>query len=204
MHTKEERYDVKYLERALIKAAETNNVDAVQLLLDHVKPSKFWVLDELTDALQVAFSAAAEAGRDEFIRFAVAKKLHDRSVPSAALYWAAEHGHNEWIKLLLDNGADVNSTVGTFGRTALRVAAMQGQVDCLTTLIEHGADVEARAFDWSPLHLATNNGHTECVTALLRHGADINSRSWRPNTPKHTQHNVLVTLHEMTCTARGL
>ena len=74
----EELLDVKHLEGALTRAATDNNVDVVQLLLDHSLP---W---EETKALWVVFSAAAKAGRDKFMRFAVAIKLCDRSVPSAS------------------------------------------------------------------------------------------------------------------------
>ena len=179
---KGERYDVEYLERALVKAAETKNMDVVQLLLDHVVESWF----NVTNALLVVFSTAAKLGRDEFMRLTVAIKLRDRSVPSTALRWAAEHGQSEWIKPLLDNGADVNWTVGGYGHTALHAAAVNGHVDCLTTLIEHGADVNAGAgVRRTPLHFAARRGHTECVTALLRHGADVNSRDRYGRTPLH-------------------
>ena len=70
--------------------------------------------------------------------------------------------------------------------TAVHVAAAYGQIDCLTTLIEHGADVNAWAGDWgTPLHRAVLNGHTKCVTALLRHGADASSRSRIGDTSLH-------------------
>ena len=148
-------------------------MDVVQLLLDHF-PS-----NDLDEALWVVFSAAAKAGIDEFMTLTAAIKLRDRSVPSDALRWAAERGHKELIKPLLDNGVDVNSTDGLYGRPALHDAAANGHVDCLTTLIEHGADVDARAGGWIPLHNVALRGHTECVTALLQHGADINSRDRR-------------------------
>ena len=81
-------------------------MDVVQLLLDHVES------DDVTDALWVVFSAAAKVGRDELMRLTDAIKLRDKSVPTEALRWAAGRGHNEWIKPLLDNGVDVNSTDG--------------------------------------------------------------------------------------------
>ena len=175
-----ERYDFKCLEGALNKAVEANNVDVVQLLLDHVES---WLV---TDALGVVFSAAAKAGRDEFMRFAVAIKLSDRSVPSAALYWAAGHGHSEWIKPLLGNGADVSSTDDGYGHTAIHAAAVNGHVDCLTALIEHGTDLNAGDdCRWTPLHIAARRGHTECVTALLQHDADINIKGFGDYTPLH-------------------
>ena len=128
---------------------------------------------------------AATAGRDVLVRFAVAINLPFRSVPSAALRWAAEHGHNELIKPLLENGANVNSTDGVSGPTGLHAAARKGHADCLTTLIEHGANVNAVAGNLTPLHSATFCGHIECVTALLRHGADVNSRVCGGDTPLH-------------------
>ena len=125
---KAERYDFKNSKEVLTKAVEANNVDAVQLLLDRV------VSLELLDALWVVFREAAKAGRDEFLRLTETVKLRDRSVPSEALRWAAEHGHNEWIKPLLDNGADVNGD--GHNHIYLCVAAANGQVTCPTTLIE--------------------------------------------------------------------
>ena len=203
------RCDMKCIKRALTRAVEANNVDAVQLLLDHVN------LLHITDALWTVFSAAAEAGRNALMIVTAAIKLRGISVPSAALYWAAAHGLNEVIKHLLDNGVDVNSTDlhrvlhaaalyghadclktllqhgvdvnsadGLFVDTALDAAAWNGH-DCLTTLIEHGADVNAGAGDWTPFHSAAFYGHTECVTALLQHGADINIRSSFGDTPLH-------------------
>ena len=119
------------------------------------------------------------------MRFAVAIKLHRRSVPSAALHWASEHGQNEWIKPLLDKGVDVNSTECGCSDTALHATAANGHVDCLTTLVEHGADVNAGADVWTPLHDAADCCNTECVIALLRHGAEINRRTCVGSTPFH-------------------
>ena len=140
----------------------------------------------VTDALRVMFREAATAGRDDFMSLTAAIKLQpDNSVSSAALCWAAERGYGEWLKPLLDNGVDVNSTGRGLGLTALHAAASNGQVDCLTTLVEHGADVNAGAGVGTPLHSAASWDHTECVTALLRHGADINSGDCGGNTPLH-------------------
>ena len=173
-----ERYEAEYLEG--LEAIVATNVGAVQLLLDHVESR------DVNDVLWLMFSVAAEAGRAKFMRLALAVKLRDRSVPSAALRWAAEHGHNDWIKQLLDNGADVNSTGRGDSDTALCAAVVSGHIDCLTTLIQHGADVNAGTSDWTSLHCAAHWNRIECVTALLRHGADINIRNRFGDTALHT------------------
>ena len=87
-------------------AAEANNVEVVQLLLDHVRS-----LQAVT-TLCVVLVAAAEVRRKEFMRLALSINLRGRSQPSVALRWAAECGHSEWIKPLLDNGVDVNTNYG--------------------------------------------------------------------------------------------
>ena len=125
-----DRHEVDYINGALTRTATNNNVNVVQPLLDHVE--KRGLKGPLCDV----FSAAANVGRHEFMQFAAAINLCDGSVSSEALCWAAEHGHNDWIKPLLDNGAKVNSTHGRYRDTALHAAARNCQIVCLTTLIE--------------------------------------------------------------------
>ena len=176
----EKKLEWKCLEGALVKASAATNVDAVQLLLDHVESR------HVTDALRVMFRAAATAGRDDFMSLSAAIKLQpDNSVPSADLCWAAGRGYSAWLKPLLDNGVDVNSTGRGLGLTALHAAASNGHVDCLTTLIEHGADVNAGTGVGTLLHSTASWDYTEYVTVLLQHGADINSRDCGGSTPLH-------------------
>jgi excisionase family DNA binding protein len=54
----------------------------------------------------------------------------------------------------------------------------EGDFAALKSLIDSGADVNARSSDgWTPLMLATIKGHTEMVEALLKNGADSNARN---------------------------
>ena len=47
------------------------------------------------------------------------------------------------IELLLENGADCN-VVDAHGRGALHVASLQGDMDVVVTLLEHGARIDAQ------------------------------------------------------------
>ncbi|HKS26489.1 MAG TPA: ankyrin repeat domain-containing protein [Pyrinomonadaceae bacterium] len=63
-------------------------------------------------------------------------------------------------------------------RLSLHRAVDEGDFAALKSLIEGGADVNARSSDeWTPLMLATIKGHTEMVKALLENGADTNARN---------------------------
>ncbi len=57
------------------------------------------------------------------------------------------------------------------------VAASQGKLDVVTSLLAGGADVNAKdSGDDTPLMFAAGNAHTDIVKLLLAHGADVNAR----------------------------
>lgn len=63
-------------------------------------------------------------------------------------------------------------------RLSLHRAVDEGDFAALKSLIDAGADVNARSSDeWTPLMLATIKGHTQMVEALLKNGADSNARN---------------------------
>ena len=90
-----------------------------------------------------------------------------------ALMLAAQYGHTETVKLLLDRGADVN-TKTNYGNTALIKAAFYGLTEAATLLLDRGADIHATDNDGSSaLMAATQNGHNKCLYELLEYGAKL-------------------------------
>ena len=59
-----------------------------------------------------------------------------------ALMFAAEAGHVDTLKLLINRGADVNDTDKVDGSTALIYAAKQGKAVSMNILMDAGADVD--------------------------------------------------------------
>ena len=76
--------------------------------------------------------------------------------------WAAWHGHVDVVKVLIQNGADVNA-VAVNKWTALHFAAENGHVDVAKVLIQNGADVNAVHKDKrTALHIAAGSeGHVD-------------------------------------------
>lgn len=83
-----------------------------------------------------------------------------------ALCGAAEHGHCDCVRLLVEHGADVRRD----SSDVLHLAAKQGETECVSLLLHLGADIHSDS-DLA-LRLAAKNGHADCVSLLLDRGAD--------------------------------
>lgn len=75
---------------------------------------------------------------------------------------------------LVAGDADVSLPIGTFNRSVLHLAALEGHLDLLRALIEGGADVNAAdECGWTPLHAAARGNQVESIDALVEAGASI-------------------------------
>ncbi|CAB0040958.1 unnamed protein product [Trichogramma brassicae] len=92
-----------------------------------------------------------------------------------ALIFAATKGKLQFVRHLIDHGADVNAE-DVDNWTALLCAAKEGHTEVCMELIEHGAKLEHRdAGGWTALMWAAYKNHGSTVTLLLSRGADVNA-----------------------------
>lgn len=93
----------------------------------------------------------------------------EKRVFRAAIHWAAWHGSEPIVRLLLDR-ADMRAF--TSKRPALHVAAMQGHANIVNLLLENGAEIGVLDADgYTPLELAIENKSLDVISLLQKRGA---------------------------------
>ncbi|QGQ99286.1 ankyrin repeat domain-containing protein [Paenibacillus psychroresistens] len=103
---------------------------------------------------------------------------------------AAHFGNEETVKLLLDQGADVNarSVDGNLNNMAIHAAIAGNYEHIVNLLIEHGADVNVKCegewrLGFSPLHVAGYFGRGSIIDVLLKAGAEKTAKNDNGETP---------------------
>lgn len=104
----------------------------------------------------------------------VKKAANSQALAATALYWAAEQGHIDVVRILLDYGAQVDAPTAPPTFTPLISAARNGYSSIVSILLGFGAKIDAEDDDGrTALIHAAANGHLEVVQALLAGGADV-------------------------------
>ncbi|KND87255.1 Ankyrin repeat domain-containing protein 17 [Tolypocladium ophioglossoides CBS 100239] len=94
-----------------------------------------------------------------------------------ALQAASSGGHTETVRLLLEEGADVNAQ-GSNYENALRAASSTNHTETVRLLLERGAEINAQSGEYgNALQAASFSGHTETIRLLFERGAEVNAQS---------------------------
>jgi ankyrin repeat protein len=161
---------------ALLNAAKEGHTESLRLILE---------ADLEIDAKDIhgatALMHATQRGDTEMVRL-ILQKNPDVNLRedgrwgsfSPALKMAAEGGHVDIVKLLLEHGADT-SDQAVLG-TALWGAARSCEPNILQLMLDNGAVVNTGRYAKSPLLQATGCSDVEIVKTLLENGADVNRR----------------------------
>ena len=155
---------------------------------------------------------ACAEGHADVVRYLI--EQHSASVnpdgDDGPMIEASEHGHFDVVKLLIKQGANVDSydddlallkacnnghadvvkllikhgaIGGPSNDASLALACISGSVDAVQLLVQQGANVHAR--DDHPVIVASANGRVDLVQLLIQHGAKIDAIDARHLSPLH-------------------
>ena len=170
---------------SLIKATSKNGASAI-LVAVYVRQKPIADL-LLATGVELNIFEAAATGQLERVRELLKKNpelVHAYSPDG----WTPLHlnfGNVEIARLLIDNGADINSVAhNKLVATPLQGAVVNKSIEVGRLLLARGANVNPKNDDGgNPLHEAAGDGQMEFAKLLLDHGANINARDDKGNTP---------------------
>ena len=112
-----------------------------------------------------------------------------KPVPSKALITAVQGGCIKVVEILIENGANLNLSKTTGGRTCLHIvcaSTSSNRLDVLKLLLDHAINVNAGdGLCRTALHVAVSNGDDDLALTLLHYGAEINHKTLAGETALH-------------------
>jgi len=161
---------------ALLWAAHWNDVAAADLLLRAGADANA-ANDFRITPLSLACTNAS-ASLVELLLKAGASPRTPIATGETPIMTCANSGSADAVRMLLARGAGVNAKEPSQNQTALMWAASGRHPEVVRTLIEAGADLQARTRKgFSALHFAAREGDLQSTKLLLAAGVNINIRS---------------------------
>ncbi|KAJ3113977.1 hypothetical protein HDU96_002669 [Phlyctochytrium bullatum] len=158
----------------LVEAMLTSSADSLtELLVESISDRAF-----SRDAISILSQLF---GREEWTEYARQNAQRYLSPQGRSLlHTAAKEGRENYVKLLLDVGVDVDQKVAVMGLytsddpcTALHFACQAGHLGVVRLLLDSGASTEiASGSGMTALHFAVSRSHEDIVALLLARGAN--------------------------------
>lgn len=130
---------------------------------------------------------AINAGKAYLVWIAICNgtnvNFKDKSGHTSLMY-AIINKHEYLAKMLIENGANINTQNDKNGFTALMYSAKNGLAETTKLLLKNGTDIDAKNIvGVTALMLAAHNGHGEIMQLLIAKGADTKTKNcvkWTP------------------------
>ncbi len=170
----------------LALAIEHGHSDVISYLLDHGAD-----VNAATATGNTPLHVAAYNGLTDVIKLLLGKgaNVHAKmknGVTPLHMAAIAVHDNIAAMRMLLDNGADVNAGRATEVGTPLEKAAYYGNAAVAEFLFSRGAEADARdSYGGTALHMAAKFGRVQYAQTLLVHHSDVNAQRKDRATPLH-------------------
>jgi ankyrin repeat protein len=158
------------------------------------------ILDEKWTPISLALSKKLGRGLEALLKHGADPSV--RTNDRTPLLHAVEMGNVEWVRLLVEAGADPNETSGPVGDSPLHYAVFHGMREIFAYLVDlpeidlNVGDVLNR----TPLHAAAFAGNAGFAATLIEKGADPLSRESEGKTPldyaRQWKREAMIALYE--------
>ena len=153
----------------LMLAAKFNEEDVVEFLVERGASLEIQDVNGFT-----AIKYAAVGGKiRNILRLIELGADVSKGCGTPLLQLAIQSGHTEPIRLLLEDGADIQNVDPFDMRYCVMEAARMGHLEIIHLLFENGANVGEVSEGWSPLLCAVKAGHTDVVKFILYNNANL-------------------------------
>lgn len=184
----EQKPDISTGWEPIVAAVRLLDAKLLKLLLDHQakvhipNPGGYSLLHVLGAAGEVQAVEKLQARWDKLPAEArnvpLVSKMKDLMSAAAAIVRGRDAA--PVLKLLLDQGLNLEAKTAALGMTPLNMAAWEGRGNAAKALLERGANIEAPdKASFTPLLCAVEHGHHEVVQLLLDRGASMKATDSR-------------------------
>jgi ankyrin repeat protein len=154
-------------------AARTGHLDILKKLLENDKDHKLFL--KYSESLLVN---AAEEQQIDMVRYLTQKIGPAKKIYDYPLFRLTESDDAEILKLMVQQGADINAVAKWYNETPLIYAAKMGKTKAVKFLLQHGANINTRdGKGFTALDHARNEGYNEIVQMLTQSGGKATSRA---------------------------
>ena len=159
------------LDQRLFTAIEDERTERLTLMLDIGAN-----VNTENEQTHKPLSMAALKGNKSMANIMLERGARVEAQDGAALRAAVAGGAEDIVRLLLDEGADVNAHHEIDG-DALTEAMWKGNIEISQLLLDKGANVNAQGGrNGNALQVASEQGHFDAVQLLLTRNADVNAK----------------------------
>ncbi|KXH32664.1 hypothetical protein CSIM01_08029 [Colletotrichum simmondsii] len=142
------------------------------------------------DMVMLLLKAKNEGGHSKVVKLLLENRadVNDNAGESSPLQLACKSADYDTVKLLIENGAEVNRE----GPSPLQLACQNAAYDTVKLLVENGAEINTENGTDSPLDLACARSDYDTVKVLVENGATVNPKNTKESWPLYfaSQNNM--------------
>lgn len=148
---------------------QSENIDALEIKFSHGLNinAPFEITEHITEPPIIL---ALCENKKKVIDWLLSKKVELNNKDNPAIFIACSNSDAKIVKLLIENGADVNA-IHRIGKTAMTNALYDNNYEVIPLLIEHGYDLKN---DGSSLRQAVYNRQYKAIKLFLDYGVNVN------------------------------